>query len=338
MAASSVILDTIRSMYCLIRSKKKAKAIHNDQVIVALGIMESVDFERTKQFLKERILHALPEAGDFTPSIPGLTFFRRDTINQGENCVYSPVIAIVVQGFKRSMIGNEEYRYGEDYCLIAGVDMPGISMVTKASKEKPLLSLSLLLDRHLVAQLLAETGNAPANDDPYTAVSLEKVQPDVLGAFQRLVDTLEKPEQIPVLAPMIIREIHYRVLNGPQGGVLRTFGAIGTQGRRIAEAISWLREKYVKPFHADVLANMVNMSLSTFNRYFRQVTSVSPLQFQKRLRLLEAQRLMLAKGEDATRAALAVGYESVTQFNREYKRLFGSPPRQDVNKRVQRGR
>jgi AraC-like DNA-binding protein len=211
-------------------------------------------------------------------------------------------------------------------------------MVTKASKEKPLLSLSLLLDRHLVAQLLTETGNASGKDDPYTAVSLGKVQPDVLGAFGRLVETIEKPEQIPILAPMIIREIHYRVLTGPQGGVLRTFGASGTQGGRIAEAVSWLRENYTRPFHADVLAKKVNMSLPTFNRYFRQVTSISPLQFQKRLRLLEAQRLMVAKGKDATRAALAVGYESVTQFNREYKRFFGSPPRQDVNKFVQRSR
>jgi transcriptional regulator GlxA family with amidase domain len=134
---------------------------------------------------------------------------------------------------------------------------------------------------------------------------------------------------------MIIREIHYRVLAGPQGNVLRTFGAIGTQGNRIAEAISWLRKNYTEPFSADELADKVHMSLPTFNRYFRQVTSISPLQFQKRLRLLEAQRLMVAKGEDATRAAFAVGYESVTQFNREYKRFFGSPPHQDVNRRLQ---
>jgi AraC-like DNA-binding protein len=298
-------------------------------------MMESVDFERTKQFLKEKILQVLPEAGDFTPVIPGLTFFRRDIINIKVNCTYSPAISVVIQGFKCSIIGNKEYRCGEGHCIIAGLDMPAISMVTKASKEKPLLSFSLVLDRHLIAQLLTETGNTPGNDDPYTVVSLEKVQPDVLDAFRRLVGTIEKPEQIPVLAPMIIREIHYRVLTGPQGGVLRTFGASGTQGSRIAEAISWLKKNYAKPFHADVLADKAHMSLSTFNRYFRRITSISPLQFQKHLRLLEAQRLMVAKGADATRAASAVGYESVTQFNREYKRLFGSPPRQDVNKRGQ---
>jgi AraC-like DNA-binding protein len=210
----------------------------------------------------------------------------------------------------------------------------GITMVTKASKEKPFLSLSLFLDRHILSQLLAETGNLPGSDAPYTAVSLEKVQPDVLDAFGRLADTIEKSEQMMILAPMIIREIHYRLLAGPQGDVLRTFGAVGTQGSRIAEAISWLRKNYAEPFSANELADKARMSLSTFNRYFRQVTSISPLQFQKRLRLLEAQRLMVAQGEDASRAAFAVGYESVTQFNREYKRLFGSPPRQDVNRRL----
>jgi AraC-like DNA-binding protein len=297
--------------------------------------MQDSDFGRTKQFLREKIVHALPAAGDFTPAIPGFTFFRRDTANERENCVYSPVIAVVVQGSKCSIIGDEEHQYGEGYCLISCVDMPGMTMVTEASKEKPFLSLSLFLDRHIIAQLLAETGNASGSEDSYTAVSLEKVQPDVLGALGRLVDTIEKPEQMLILAPLIIREIHYRVLAGPQGSVLRTFGASGTRGSRIAEAISWLRKNYAKPFHADRLANKVHMSLPTFNRYFRRVTNISPLQFQKRLRLLEAQRLMVAKGEDAARAAFAVGYESITQFNREYKRFFGSPPYQDVNKRLQ---
>jgi AraC-like DNA-binding protein len=300
--------------------------------------MRDSDFGRAKEFLKEKILHALPEAGDFSPSIPGLTFFRRDTINERENCVYSPVIALVVQGAKRSIIGSGEHQYGEGYCFISCVDMPGMTMVTKASKEKPFLSLSLFLDRHIITRLLAETGNAPGGESLSTAVSLEKVRPDVLDAFGRLADTIEKPEQMLILAPMIIREIHYRVLAGPQGSVLRTFGASRTQGGRIAEAISWLRKNYAKPLSADELADKVNMSLPTFNRYFRQVTTISPLQFRKRLRLLEAQRLMVAKGEDATRAALAVGYESVTQFNREYKRFFGSPPRRDVNRRLRRSR
>jgi transcriptional regulator GlxA family with amidase domain len=155
-----------------------------------------------------------------------------------------------------------------------------------------------------------------------------------MGTFQRLVGIIETPEQIPILAPMIIREIHYRLLTGPQGGVLRTFSA-GTNGSRIAEAISWLRKNYTEPFQAGVLADKVHMALPTFNRYFRQATSISPLQFQKRLRLFEAQRLMMVKGEDATRAALAVGYDSVTQFNREYKRVFGEPPCRDVSKRHQ---
>jgi hypothetical protein len=151
------------------------KAIHITHKNSNMAIMmDSIDFGRTKQFFRERILHAPPEAGDFTPPIPGLTFFRRDTVNKRENCVYSPVIAVVLQGAKCSIIGSEEHQYGEDYCLIAGVDMPGISMVTKATKEKPLLSLSLLLDRHLVAQLLSETGSARAGMTPIRRCRWEK--------------------------------------------------------------------------------------------------------------------------------------------------------------------
>jgi hypothetical protein len=135
---------------------------------------------------------------------------------------------VVIQGAKLSIIGSEEHQYGEDYCLISCVDMPGLTMVTKASKEKPFLSLSLFLDRHIIARLLAEIGNASGKDDPYTAVSLAKTRPDVLGAFGRLAETTENPEQTLILAPMIIREIHYRVLVGPQGGILRAFGASGT--------------------------------------------------------------------------------------------------------------
>jgi hypothetical protein len=136
--------------------------------------MQDADFGRTKRFLKENILHALPVAGDFTPSIPGLTFFRRDTINERENCVYSPVIALVIQGAKCSIIGSGEHQYGEGYCLISCVDMPGITMITKASKENPFLSLSLFLDRHSIAQLLAKPGTPPAARIPIPRYRLKK--------------------------------------------------------------------------------------------------------------------------------------------------------------------
>jgi len=146
-----------------------------------------------------------------------------------------------------------------------------------------------------------------------------------------LVELLEKPEQIPVLAPLIIREIHYRLLIGAQGERLRMINMLGTQSNQIARTITWLRDNYKEPLQVDELARKVNMATSTFHRHFRLVTTLSPLQFQKRLRLYEAQRLMLVENEDAAIAALAVGYESPTQFNREYKRQFGEPPHRHVS-------
>ena len=135
-----------------------------------------------------------------------------------------------------------------------------------------------------------------------------------------------------VLSPMIVMEIHYRVLMGPQGGCLRMLSTAGSQSNQIAESISWLRQNFVAPFHVNELAARMNMATTTFHRHFKQITSMSPLQFQKRLRLYEAQRLMLAEDKDATSASLAVGYESPTQFNREYKRLFGEPPHRDISR------
>jgi transcriptional regulator GlxA family with amidase domain len=162
-------------------------------------------------------------------------------------------------------------------------------------------------------------------------MAVVEVDPDVLDAFLRLVELLDRPEQIPVLAPMIIREIHYRLLIGPQGERLRMINTLGTQSNQIARSITWLKENYREPLQVDELARKVNMATSTFHRHFRQVTTLSPLQFQKRMRLFEAQRRMLVENEDASIAALAVGYESPTQFNREYKRQFGEPPHRNVN-------
>lgn len=149
---------------------------------------------------------------------------------------------------------------------------------------------------------------------------------DLLGCFLRLVGLLDKPEQIRIRAPMAIREIHYLLLAGPQGRNLRLLNTLGTQSHQIPRAITWLKEHYKAPFQVEELARRVNMSLSTFHRYFKDITGLSPLQFHKQLRLYEAQRLMLLEDRKASRALTTVGYESETQFNREYKRLFGEPP------------
>lgn len=286
----------------------------------------------TNNLLKKKLLKWMPETGGYPTAVEGLTIFRRDEPVQCENCFYQPLVGVIIQGFKRSIIGTEEYRYGENHCLIAGVDVPSVSFITTASKEQPFLSLTLNLDKYLITQLAAEISpSSTPGTDSCRGMSVAEIDPEVLEAFLRLVELNEKPEQVRVLAPMIIREIHYRLLIGPQGGHLRMLHTLGTQSNQIARTITWLRDNYKAPLQVDELARKANMATSTFHRHFRQVTSLSPLQFQKRLRLYEAQRLMLVENEDAAEAALAVGYESPTQFNREYKRLFGESPHRHVS-------
>ena len=287
---------------------------------------------RTQNLLKEKLLKLMPEPERYATAIEGLTVVRRDEVNQPENCFHKPLVGVIVQGFKRSIIGSEEYRYGENDCLVAGVDLPSVSYITVASSEKPFLGLSLSLDKYLITQLAAEIPPSSRHgNDSYKAISIAEVDPDVLAAFLRLVELTEKPDQISFLAPLIIREIHCRLLVGLQGERLRMINTHGTQTNQIARSITWLRDNYKEPLQVDELARRVNMATSTFHRHFREVTTLSPLQFQKRLRLYEAQRLMLSENEGAEVAALAVGYESPTQFNREYKRLFGVPPHRHVN-------
>jgi AraC-like DNA-binding protein len=286
---------------------------------------------RINRLLKEKLLRRLPEPGRYPTAIEGFMIARRHDARELENCVYRPLVAVVLQGSKRSVIGSEEYRYGENHCLVIGVDVPSANHVLVASPEKPFLAVTLDLDRYLITQLGAEIPPRLGNGST-KGMAVAEVDPDILDAFLRLTELLEKPEQIPVLAPMIIREIHYRLLIGPQGERLRMINTLGTQSNQVAKSITWLRDNYKEPLQVDELAKKVNMATSTFHRHFRDVTTLSPLQFQKRLRLFEAQRLMLVENEDAALAAIAVGYESPTQFNREYKRLFGEPPHRHVNR------
>jgi len=287
---------------------------------------------RTNNLLKEKLLRWVRKTGDYPTAIEGLAIHRRDEANQPENCFYKPSVGVIIQGFKRSVIGSEEYRYGENHCLVTGVDMPSVTYITAASPEQPFLAISLNLDKYLITQLAAEIPpSSRLGNGSYKGISIAEVDPDVLDAFLRMVELNEKPEQIPVLAPMIVREIHYRLLIGPQGERLRMVNTLGTQSNQIARTITWLRDNYKEPLQVDELARKVNMATSTFHRHFREVTTLSPLQFQKRLRLYEAQRMMLVENEDAAIVALAVGYESPTQFNREYKRLFGEPPHRHVS-------
>lgn len=292
-----------------------------------------VDFEKSRAALKEILLQRLPKTGNYTTLIDGFALHHHTCGDTPRPRFYDPVIIVVVQGKKWVRIGTEDIPYGEHTCFIAGVNMPVSSCVMEASKDKPFLSMSLKLDKSLIATIAAKI--PPPTEcvacHPAGAV-VQPVGPELLDALLRLLELTEKPDQATVLGDLVYQEIHYRLLTSPFGRQLGTLNTLGSQSNKIAKAITWLRENYNKALHVEELATHLNMATSTFHKHFKEITMVSPLQYQKQLRLTEAQRLMLSDDYDATRAAFAVGYESSTQFNREYKRLFGESPRKDVMK------
>ncbi len=290
-----------------------------------------IDMEKAKTELKRRVLASMPAAGDYPTAINSVALHRRDAVKSPENCLYVPRIVLMVQGRKRSMVGQYEYFYGEDDVFVNGVDLPNTSSMIEASPENPCMSITIDLDKNLIAQLGMEMTTAGGGDtDSFAGLLVQPAEANMVGAFLRLMELLDEPDQIAVLAPMIIKEIHFRVLIGPNGNQLRLLYTYGSHKNQIARAISWIRENFKERLLVDSLAEKVHMTSSTFHRHFKDITTLSPLQFQKRLRLHEAQRLMLMDNLDAYGACEAVGYESLTQFNREYKRLFGDPPKRNV--------
>lgn len=298
--------------------------------------MSAQDTDRILTELKEKVLRWTPEVGRLHTAIDGLMVVRRVQENEAVHLFDAPMIGVTLQGTKHSVIGKDEYRYGQGHCLINGIDMPTISRITSISPEKPFLAVALLLDRALVARLAEETPVPPSASMHNKPVAVADADPKVLDAFLRLINLLDQSSEVPIMAPLIKREIHHRLLLGPQGDWLRAVCASGTRTNQIALAVTWIRDHYRETLQVDELARMVNMATSTFHRHFKDVTDSSPLQFQKQLRLHEAKRLMLFDRHDVTAASLAVGYESPTQFSREYKREFGAPPREDVFKRAPR--
>lgn len=283
--------------------------------------------------LKRKLLGLMPQPGTYESGLAGLRMYRKDKTTEPQTCFYQPVIVKMVQGCKRAFIGGDEYRYGEEDILVTGVDMPGANMICEASPDAPSLSLAIDLDKSLIAQLSLEISHKPSQGASVgKGIHVQPLDAELLDAFVRLVELLDAPEKLAVLGPMIVREIHFLLLTGPNGHRLRLFHTAGSQGNQVAQAISWLKQNLATPVQIEELADKVHMAPSTFHRHFKEVTTLSPLQFQKRLRLHEAQRLMLAHDMDASSAGAAVGYESLSQFNREYKRLFGEPPRKDVQR------
>jgi AraC-like DNA-binding protein len=240
-------------------------------------------------------------------------------------------MGLTVQGRKRVMVGDEVYEYDPSRYIVSSVDVPVVGQVLDATPDKPYLAFVLELDPHELASLVlqAPPASPTAAGAPRRGVFVAAVDAPLVDAVLRLVRLLETPGDIPALAPLAEREVLYRLLRGPQGARVSEVAIAHSHAHRIGRAIQWLRANYREPLRIEHFARLAHMSPSTLHHHFKAVTAMSPLQFQKRLRLQEARRLLLAEGLDAATAAHRVGYESASQFSREYSRLFGEPPARD---------
>ena len=283
------------------------------------------------QAFAKSIARCTEDGEQHTTAIPGLSLFRRDEPTEPISGMYEPSICMVAQGAKRVILGEDTYVYDAHHYLITSVHLPTVVQIIRATKAKPYLGLRLMLDPRVIAQMMLDSNlPSPRVQQSSRGMATGEVTSPLLNAIQRLVDLLDAPEDIPILAPTIQREVIYRLLTGDQGMRLRQIATAGSQSHQIARAIDWLKGNFKRPLRIDELAEQARMSTSTFHHHFRSMTALSPLQFQKNLRLQEARRLMLMEHLDAATAAFQVGYESPSQFSREYSRLFGSPPLRDI--------
>ncbi len=263
--------------------------------------------------------------------IPGLILARRTSTTAKCSMTYEPSVIVIPQGRKRVELGRNVFIYDASRFLLTAIDLPVVSRVIEASEAVPCLAMSLSLEMPLVREVLSreeiQVAEAPT-DSPGMATGETTVE--FLSACCRLVDLLNTPEDIPFLSGLIQREIIYRVLRSAEGARLRAIATLGEQSHRTAKAIAWITTNYAKPLRVEELAEIAGMGVSTLHHHFRMLTAMSPLQYQKKLRLQAARGRMLMEGLDAASAAFEVGYESASQFNREYSRFFGQPPMRDV--------
>lgn len=289
------------------------------------------DMLATRQSLAATLDRLTAETPLVTSDALGLTITRWEAPTELTAYMHEPSLCLVAQGAKRLLLGGELFQYDADHYLITSVDLPLVAQITEANAERPYLGLKLTLDMRMVSQLLVDSNlPRPRTQKTNLGIAVSRVDLRLLESFMRLLDLFDTPEDIPILAPLIQKEIVYRLLIGEQGLLLRQMGTAGSQSNQIGQVLNWLQKNYAKPLRVDDLAAHARMSSATFHRHFRELTAMSPLQFQKRIRLHEARRMMFADHMDANSAALQVGYESSTQFNREYSRLFGAPPLRDV--------
>jgi len=267
-----------------------------------------------------------------TTAVPGLLLFRADAPTVPVTTVYEPRVCLIAQGSKQVMLCDKIFDYDASNYLVATVDLPVTGRITRATPEEPYLALCLSLDPAQIASLLLEMPCQQGESHQLCCMCLtvSPVTHGILDPMTRLVSLLDTPEDIPILASTIMRELLYRLLQGEQGAVLRQIATADSNLSQINRAIHWIREHYAEPFEVASVARVAGMSASSFHRHFRAATTMSPLQYRTQLRLQEARRRLMAEGGDAAEIGFSVGYDSPSQFSREYRRMFGQPPVRDM--------
>lgn len=281
--------------------------------------------------LAEKIQKWTGDATQFDTEIPGLRLSRWTTPTPPTSYTHNPSICLIAQGKKRVFLGDDSFTYDANHFLISSVDLPITANIMEASEDEPYLGLIMELDLQEISQLIVDSEfSFKTNKEAQKGIAVGELSGSLQDAFIRLMTLLDEPDNIKILAPIIKREIFYRLLMTEQGARLSQIVTTGSHSHQIAKAIDWLKNNFVKPLSVGDLAAYSGMSKSAFYTHFRSMTSMTPLQFQKKLRLSEARRLMLTENLDAMATTFKVGYESPSQFSREYSRLFGLPPSKDI--------
>jgi AraC-like DNA-binding protein len=281
--------------------------------------------------LARKIASLVGSAENLTTDVPGLSLHRRTAPTAPCSTTYQPSVTVMAQGRKRVELGRKVFIYDASRFLLTAVDLPVVSRIMEASEQAPCLALSLKLEMAMVRELLSrEEIHVPEPPPGSPAMAVGETTAEFLSACCRLLDLLDTPRDIPFLSGLIQREIVYRILQSAEGARLRAIATLGDQSHRTAKAIAWIKANYAKPLRVEDLADVAGMGVSTLHHHFRALTAMSPLQYQKQLRLQAARGRMLMDGVDAASAAFEVGYESASQFSREYSRFFGQPPMRDI--------
>ncbi len=280
--------------------------------------------------LRDLIARHARGSGTVTP-VPNLRLSTIDSLSAPAQMVYEPMLCVVAQGAKRTILGDKVFNYDRGKFLVVSVDLPVSRRITQASPDSPYMAMVLRLDPVAIASLLLDMAGKPREGQP-VGLAVSQATPDLLDPVLRLVRLLDRPADIPVLAPLVEREILWRLLESEQGAIVRQIGLADSRVSQISRAVRWLLGHYAEPLRIDDLARMTGMSVSSFHRHFKAVTAMSPLQYQKQIRLQAARELLSAQSGDVAGIGFSVGYDSPSQFSREYGRLFGAPPGKDATR------